>query len=66
MALVDKTAAEEAALEAASDRAGEYLDTLPSTDLARMTGEQWKTLVEVIVAGFVEGMQDQAKVEAPF
>lgn len=66
MGLIDKTKAEKAALQLASQRAGEYLETLPSADMARMTFDQWKTFIEVTVAGFVEGMKEQASKEAPF
>lgn len=66
MGLIDKTKAESEALKVASTRAGEYLETLPSADMARMTFDQWQTFIEVTVAGFVEGMKDQAKTESPF
>ncbi len=66
MGLIDKTKAEEEALKLASTRAGEYLETLPSADMARMTFDQWKAFIEVVVAGFNEGMSQQALIESPF
>ena len=43
---------EESAFEYASDMAGEYISTLPYTDLAKFTPEQWRTLLEVIALNF--------------
>lgn len=66
MGLIDKTPFESEALSHASDMAGEYIESLHSTDMARWTREQWMGLIEVIVAGFGEKMSDLAKTEAPF
>lgn len=44
--------AEESAYQFASDMAGEYLATLPHTDLAKFTPEQWRTLLEIIALNF--------------
>ena len=43
---------EEAAFNYASDMAGEYLSTLPNTDLSKFTPEQWRTLISVIALNF--------------
>jgi len=64
--LIDKTAHEQNALDYASDMAGEHIDSLPSTDMARWTIEQWRAHLEVVVAAFTQKMGDLSKAEAPF
>lgn len=66
MGMIDKTKHEEVALEAASDLAGEYIETLPTTDMAGWTHEQWSAFIEVVVGGFTDKMREQATYEAPF
>ncbi len=66
MGLIDKTEAEKKALEHAGQMAGEHIETLPSTDMARWTMEQWETHIETVVAAFVDKMGELSKVEAPF
>jgi hypothetical protein len=36
------------AIDAASDRAGAYLDELGKTDLATMTSDEWRTLLTTV------------------
>lgn len=66
MGLIDKTKHEEAALDVASQRAGEYIESLPSSDMRSWTRRQWRDLLEVIVAGFTETMGELSSREAPF
>jgi hypothetical protein len=49
-----------AAMEHASDMAGEYLESLPSTDLAAFTPDAWQTLIEVICGAYVEKLNELA------
>ncbi len=46
--VIDPTLHEKAALELASDKAGEYLEALCKTDLATMTQEEWQALIKLI------------------
>jgi hypothetical protein len=39
---------ENQAIEAASDKAGAYLDRLGKTDLATMTGDEWRELLQTV------------------
>lgn len=39
---------EDQAIRAASDAAGEYLDALGKTDLATMSRDEWRQLLEVV------------------
>lgn len=66
MGLIDKTKAEEEALLYAGQMAGEHIETLPTTDMARWTMEQWTTHIETVVAAFTEKMGELAQQEAPF
>ena len=47
-------------MEHASDMAGEYLESLPSTDLASFTPDAWQTLIEVICGAYVEKLSELA------
>ena len=64
--MIDPTANEQKAMEHASDKAGEYLEWLKKTDMESFTQDEWKTLVEVIVSGYIEAMQKLPGDEAPF
>ncbi|MCC2653083.1 MAG: hypothetical protein K0R61_740 [Microvirga sp.] len=56
--MIDKSEHEEVALDYASDMAGEYLDELDITDMAKMTREQWMTLIECAVTGFTDKLKE--------
>ena len=62
--LIDKTPYEQKALDHASDMAGEHIESLPSTDMARWTIEQWRAHLEVVVAAFTERMGELARADA--
>ena len=64
--MIDPTANEKIAMEASSVKAGEYLEWLQKTEMESFTQEEWKTLVEVIVGGYIEAMQKLPGDEAPF
>jgi hypothetical protein len=51
----------------ASEEAGEYLDQIGKTDLAKLTETEWVTFNEKIILGFERAMRDViASGEAPF
>lgn len=52
--MIDPTKHEIEAMEHAGDMAGEYLDSLGKTDLAKMSQDEWRTLIEVVCGGYVE------------
>jgi hypothetical protein len=56
--VVDPTENEQAALEAASDQAGEYLESVGETDLAKLSREQWMTLLEVAVTAWTDRLRE--------
>jgi len=60
--MIDVTPNEQAAMDNGGRLAGEYLDHLGKTDLAKMTEEEWKMMVECIVTGYIEAMQNFNKI----
>lgn len=56
--MVDPTENETKALEAASDNAGAYLEELGETDLAKLSREQWMTLLEVVVTAWSDALHE--------
>ena len=59
--MIDPTANELKAMEISSERAGEYLEWLKKTDMAEFSQKEWSDLIEVIVTGYFEGMQNLAE-----
>lgn len=65
--MIDANEAEIAAMIAASERAGEFIESVPSTDMAAWTEEQWHQFIEVICTGYVESLGEQmATINAAF
>jgi len=64
--MIDVTPNEQAAMDNGGRMAGEYIDHLGKTDLATMTDEEWKMIVECIVTGYVESMQKFNKIPGEF
>jgi len=64
--MIDVTPNEQAAMDNGSRLAGEYMDHLGKTDLATMTDEEWKMIVECIVTGYVDSMQKFNKIPGEF
>jgi len=61
------TAAEQEALQTAGKNAGAYLDAISKTDLAELSGEEWRKFCETMIEGFSAGLSDElARGEAPF
>ena len=52
--MIDPSAAETAAMDHAGEMAGEYLDHLDKTDLAKLSSDEWRTLIEAICSAYVE------------
>ncbi len=70
-AVTDPNAIELAAMAHASDRAGEFIEALGKTDMARWSAGEWAAFIEAICGGYVdslcaaqaEAMQALAKVQ---
>ncbi|MBF0093943.1 MAG: hypothetical protein HQL34_05290 [Alphaproteobacteria bacterium] len=58
--MIDPTPNEIAAMEAASPLAGEYIESLGKTDMAAFTYDEWMTLIEVIITGYLDALIDLA------
>jgi len=56
MKMVDPKPDEIFAMIAASERGGEYLDSVKKTDLATLTNDEWMTFIEAVCTGFTEGL----------
>lgn len=55
--MVDPNEAEIAAMEAASQRGGEFIDSLGSrTDMARWSTAEWQQFVEAVCTGYVDAL----------
>lgn len=65
-AVTDPNAIELAAMAHASDRAGEYIESLRKTDMAKWTPDEWASFIEVICGGYVDSLcqQQAAAMEA--
>ena len=57
--MIDPNPAEQRAMEAASDRAGEFIGTMPGTDMAQWSAEQWHAFIAVVCGGYVDSLLDQ-------
>lgn len=55
-AMTDPNAIELAAMAHASDRAGEYIESLSKTDMAQWTAEEWSAFIEVVCGGYVDSL----------
>lgn len=58
--MIDPTPNEQAAMAAAGAAAGEYLESLGRSDLARLTVEEWQTFIEVVVTGYCDALRELA------
>ena len=54
--MTDPNAIELAAMAHASDRAGEYIEALRKTDMAKWSHEEWAAFIEVICGGYVDSL----------
>ena len=58
--MIDPTEHEIAAMEAAGQQAGEYLDSIEKTDLAQMAEDEWMTMIEVVITGYTDKLRELA------
>ena len=58
-AMTDPNAVELAAMAHASDRAGEYIEALGKTDMARWSAQEWASFIEAICGGYVDSLCQQ-------
>jgi len=56
--MIDANEHEIAAMMHASDRAGEFIESLGKTDMAAWSREQWGQFIEVICTGYVDKLVD--------
>jgi hypothetical protein len=63
--VIDPTRHESQALAVASDKAGEFLESINKTDLATMTPEEWATFIQTVYeasTGEIARLTDQEAV----
>jgi hypothetical protein len=58
-ALVDPAPHEIAAMSTASDRAGEYIESLGRTDMATWTEHEWTHFIAVVCGGYVDALMER-------
>ena len=64
--MIDPTPEEQAAMKHAAAMAGEYLESLPATDLTTFTVDQYLTLIEVTVTGYLDELVRLQADDIPF
>lgn len=52
--MIDPNEHEISAMACASDRAGEYIETLKKTDMARWSEQEWFGFIEAVCTGYVD------------
>ena len=57
--MIDPTPHEMAAMEKASDTAGEYIGAIGQSDMAAWTKPQWAGFIEAICGAYVDSMCEQ-------
>jgi hypothetical protein len=58
--MIDPTPNEAAALEAGGAAAGAWLESLGRSDLAALSPEEWRTLIELAVTGYCDALRELA------
>lgn len=61
--MIDPTPNEQAAISAAGAQAGEYLESIGKSDLAKLSADEWATFCTAMVGGYVEALQAMASAE---
>ena len=64
--MLDPNTHELAALQAAGQAGGAYVEALAKTDLAAWTAEEWSQLVEIIVTHFQDTLRTAYADDPPF
>ena len=54
--MTDPNAIELAAMAHASDKAGEFIEALCKTDMAKWSQEEWAQFIEVVCGGYVDSL----------
>ena len=62
--MIDPSPEEIAAIEAASPIAGEYLESIGKSDLAKMDESEWLTFLEVVITAYQDSIL-QGRANAP-
>jgi hypothetical protein len=57
--MVDPNEQEVAAMRAAGDIAGQYIDAVGRTDMATWSPEDWRGFIEVICGAYVDALVEQ-------
>lgn len=63
--MIDPDENEVTALEHAGENAGEYLESLGRTDLAKLSPEEWQTFLAVVVHNYNEKWRELDSGDAP-
>ena len=63
--MIDPNERESAALAAASQAGGEYVESIGKTELAAWSAQEWATLIDVIVTAFQNSVRAAAD-DLPF
>jgi len=58
--MIDPTPNEQVAMAAGGNAAGNYLESLGKSDLARLTQEEWRRLIEIVVTGYCDTLRELA------
>jgi len=66
--MIDPTPNEKAAMEVGGEAGGAYLEELGKSDLAILSPDEWRMLIEVIVTGYCDTLRaladnDQEKLD---
>lgn len=64
--MIDPTQHEIAAIEAASEPAGQYIESLGRTDMATWSRDEWLQFLECVVTGYVDELGKLTQDELPF
>ena len=64
--MLDPNTHELAALQAAGQAGGAYIEALAKTDLTTWSPEEWAQLVDVIVTGFQDALRTAYADDPPF
>lgn len=57
--MTDANEAELSAMVVASDRAGEFIESIKQTDMAQWSQAEWHQFIEVVCGGYVDGLMAQ-------
>lgn len=57
--MIDPTPHEIAAIEAASDPAGQYIESLGRSDMATWSRDEWLGFIEVVVTGYSDALRER-------